>query len=232
MKIQQLRTETLGSKAYEAIKDLILSNQLLPGASVTINSMARSLGISPTPVREAFAKLTTEGFLEGAPHKRVRVAGLTENDIKNVYGVRRFLEPEAAYLAAQRVSLDAGLKDQVKDIRKRAQKICIEKNRVNKTDYLNIDYQLHAALTSAIDPFFRDVLDYVGIRSLRIRTFAEAVTKSKSDELILTVTREHLEIVQAILDERAEEAKQSVYKHLKNGEARTLQAVRATLTPD
>jgi len=52
MKIQQLKTETLSSQAYEAIKDLIIKNELLPGQSIAINTIAKSLGISPTPVRE------------------------------------------------------------------------------------------------------------------------------------------------------------------------------------
>jgi len=90
LKIQQLRAETLSSQAYEAIKDLISKNELLPGQSITIKSMAKPLGISPTPVREAFARLTAKGFLEGKPRKRVRVAKLQRTTSTRSTGLEDF----------------------------------------------------------------------------------------------------------------------------------------------
>ena len=231
MKIQQLKTETLSSQAYEAIKDLIIKNELLPGQSIAINTIAKSLGISPTPVREAFAKLAAEGFLEGEPHKKIHVAKITEDDIHRVYGVRKLLEPPAASLAAEAVSNDSHLKVLLESIQKSAQKICAAaSDRINKNDYLNIDAKLHETFLHAVDPFYREVLEFVGIRSLRIRTFAEAASRLRSDVLMVTVTKEHLQIIQAILKENAEDAKSIVHRHLEKSEARTLQAVQVLLT--
>jgi len=231
MKIKQLKTETLSGRAYETIKGLILTNELLPGNSISINTMATSLGISPTPVREAFAKLTAEGFLEGEPHRTIRVADIAEADIHQVYGVRRLLEPQAAYRAAKAVSTDSYLKGLLKTVQKNAEKINrTPLDRIDKNAYLRIDTKLHEALLHAVDPFFREVLDFVGVRSLRIRTFAEAASKTQSNGLILTVTEEHLKIIETLLKEHAQEAVTIIKQHLKNGEARTLKAIRDRLS--
>ena len=231
MKIKQLKTETLSSRAYETIKGLILTNELLPGHSLSINTMATSLGISPTPVREAFAKLITEGFLEGAPHRTVRVADIAEADIHQIYGVRRLLEPQAAYRAAKAVSTDSYLKGLLRTVQKSAQKISrTPLDRIDKNAYLRVDTKLHEAFLHALDPFFREVLDFVGDRSLRIRTYAEAASKNQDNGLILTVTEEHLKIIETLLEENAQEAVTIVKQHLKNGEARTLAAIRDRLT--
>jgi len=230
MKIKQLKTKTLSSRAYESIKALILTNELLPGQSLSINTMAASLGISPTPVREAFAKLTVEGFLEGEPHRTIRVSDITEEDIQQVYGVRRLLEPQAAYLAAKSVPTDSYLKGLLKNVQQSAQKIIqTPLDRIDKNAYLGIDTKLHEIFLRSADPFFREVLYFVGVRSLRMRTFAEAVSKNQSDGLIFTITKEHHKIIQALLEEKAKEAVGIVKQHLKNGEARTLEAVRDRL---
>lgn len=230
MKIKQLNTETLSGRAYETIKGLILTNELLPGHSISINTIATALGISPTPVREAFAKLTVEGFLEGEPHRTVRVADIAEADIHQVYGVRRLLEPPAAYRAAKAISTDSYLKGLLKTVQISAKKISrTPLDRIDKNAYLRIDTKLHEAFLHAVDPFFREVLDFVGVRSLRIRTFAEATSKNKSNGLIQAVTEEHLKIIQTLLEEDAQKATAIVKQHLENGEARTLEAIRNRL---
>ena len=232
MKTTQLKTETLSSQAYDAIKDLIYRNELLPGQSIAIKNMAITLGISATPIREAFARLTIEGFLEGEPHKKVHVAKITEDDIHQVYRVRKLLEPQAAYLAAKVVSTDSHLKNLLKGLQKSAEKICTpSEGRINKNSYLTIHKRLHEALLSAVDPFFREILEFVGIRSSWIRTFTESVSRSRADELNISITKEHLQIIQALLDENADEAKSLVYKHIENMEVRTLQAVKTVVVP-
>ena len=230
MKIQQLKATTLSNRAYEAIKDLIIKNELLPGSLVSINSIANSLSISPTPVREAFARLSFESFLVGEPHKRVRVSSITEYDVQQIYGVRKLIEPQAAAITALGIAKDSVLMNSLVDIQEGAQTICsTPADQINKDDYLDIDYKLHEIFLTAVDSFFREVLEFVGIRSLRIRTFAETTSRSQTDGLIVTVTKEHLQIIEAILEGNAEKAKSAVSMHLENGEARTLQAVKALL---
>jgi DNA-binding FadR family transcriptional regulator len=102
-------------------------------------------------------------------------------------------------------------------------------DQINKEDYLDIDYKLQEVFLTAVDPFFCEVLEFVGVRSLRIRTFAEATSRSQANGLIVTVTKEHLQIIETILTGNAEKAKSAVHMHLENGEARTLHAVKALL---
>ena len=75
--VTNLEDRTLRDRAYNAIKKSILSNEMLPGQSFSIGSLAGELGISETPVREALVKIKAEGFIEYEPHKKPLVAKIT-----------------------------------------------------------------------------------------------------------------------------------------------------------
>ncbi len=230
MKIEQLKPKTLSESAYESIKGFILKNELLPGQSFSINSMAKALGISPTPVREAVAKLDAEGFLEGEPHKKLRVATIGEDSVRQVYNVRRLLEPHAAGLTARIAAKDDICLKQLKIVEKNAIHV-LQKHSVQDVleDYLQIDFQLNEIFLNNVDPFFRSVLEFVGERSLRIRTFAEAASKSKPAAMIALVTEEHIEIIKALMSGDEERAAADVWNHLINSELRTLEATKKKL---
>ncbi len=57
------KTKTKSEQAYEVIKESIIKNELLPGEEISIDSLASSLGISHTPVREAVARLGNDGLI-------------------------------------------------------------------------------------------------------------------------------------------------------------------------
>ena len=56
--------KTLSEKAYEKLKELIINGTLEKGSKITESSIAKMFGISPTPVREAFRRLASEGLIE------------------------------------------------------------------------------------------------------------------------------------------------------------------------
>ncbi len=65
--------------------------------------LARDLGFSMTPVREALMQLANDGLLEIAPHRGVRVADIADDDLVDTYVVRAIVESAAARLAAARI---------------------------------------------------------------------------------------------------------------------------------
>jgi len=82
---------------------MILSGRLKPDQRLVEKELADSLGISRTPVREAFRELVQIGLLVGEPYKGVRVAGLDLEEIKQNYEVRAEMEGFAAERAARRI---------------------------------------------------------------------------------------------------------------------------------
>jgi DNA-binding GntR family transcriptional regulator len=87
---------------HEAIKARIVDGRLAPGAKVLEAELALALGTSRTPVREALIRLQSEGFVEPAPPRGLRVAPLSARDIREINEVLACLEAEAAERLARR----------------------------------------------------------------------------------------------------------------------------------
>ncbi len=93
---------TKSELAYRRVRDLILSGDLHPGAVLQQAALARRIGMSTTPLREALRRLKQEGFVELDAHRDARVASLDAAEARELLELRLALDPYAASLAAQR----------------------------------------------------------------------------------------------------------------------------------
>jgi DNA-binding GntR family transcriptional regulator len=98
------RSRTLGDEAYEQLRHALRSGQLRPGQPITVRGLARALGISLTPAREAMGRLSAEGVLAEGPNRTVLVRRLTQRDYQELMTIRLALEPIAAAHAVEHVS--------------------------------------------------------------------------------------------------------------------------------
>lgn len=97
---------TAHSYAYEALRSRILTGELAPGTPLVQASLAKDLGVSMTPVREALRDLATEGLVTLLPHKGAAVTSLDLDDAKEIHTIRLKLEPDTTRLAVDHVTLD------------------------------------------------------------------------------------------------------------------------------
>ncbi len=88
--------------AYMRVRELILSGELEPGAVINQATLAREIGISTTPLREALKRLKQQGLVELDAHRDARVAALDAEEARDLLEIRRSLDPLAASLAAER----------------------------------------------------------------------------------------------------------------------------------
>lgn len=92
---------TLADGVYESVKALIMDHALAPGGRVTIDALARQLGVSPTPVREALARLESDGLVRKRPLAGYTTTPLlTRAEFEELFEMRMLLEPAAAQRAA------------------------------------------------------------------------------------------------------------------------------------
>jgi DNA-binding GntR family transcriptional regulator len=92
---------TLADGVYESVKALIMNHALAPGDRVTIDALARQLGVSPTPVREALARLESDGLVRKRPLAGYTTTPLlTRAEFDELFEMRLLLEPAAARRAA------------------------------------------------------------------------------------------------------------------------------------
>lgn len=80
-------------KAYEYIKCQILSGAIAPGAGLDEKQFCKTLGMSRTPVHEAFAMLSSEGLVDILPSRGMVVSRLSLVDIEQNYTLRSLVEP-------------------------------------------------------------------------------------------------------------------------------------------
>jgi DNA-binding GntR family transcriptional regulator len=92
--------------AYLALKNAILKGELESGEQLKEKALAERLGISPTPIREALARLEQEYLVESAPYRGTYVTGLTRKDVCDIYGVRQALEDWAIELITPTISTE------------------------------------------------------------------------------------------------------------------------------
>lgn len=218
---------TLSDRVYRSIKSSIINNHFLPGEKLSITFLSSSLGVSQTPVREALGRLSADGLIDYEPHKRPRVSEITEEEVHQVYEIRRLLEPHATELVIGTMAQNRDIKDSLETLLKRAEDICQSKlGDVDIDTYLSIDLELYDILLSISgETLFGDVLAFVGDRSIRIRTFLEAGSEELAQRVIHEITQEHLHIIQALLHQNKPEALKYVAQHLNNGEVRTMAAL-------
>lgn len=101
---RKLKDVGLAEQVYGELKHEIISGHYKPGEKITISSLAASLGVSPTPVREAIRLLIAEGGLDLKPNHSVTVAALSVEQYEEVSRIRMELEGLAAAEAARRRS--------------------------------------------------------------------------------------------------------------------------------
>ncbi|MFC7550458.1 GntR family transcriptional regulator [Plantactinospora sp. GCM10030261] len=93
--------QTKTDAAVEALRDALLRGDIRPGERVLAVGMARQLGMSATPVREAIRILQTEGLLTQEPHRSGAVATLGPSEVDELYMLRAILEGKATELATR-----------------------------------------------------------------------------------------------------------------------------------
>ncbi|WP_219416740.1 GntR family transcriptional regulator [Pseudonocardia nigra] len=97
----------LAERTYEAIKSAILVNRLPPGTPLSVPELARQLGVSRSPVREAVQRLIYDGLATHAPNRGAEVSLVDIDDLRQLYLVREQLEGLAAGLATEHLDADA-----------------------------------------------------------------------------------------------------------------------------
>lgn len=96
--MKKLKKVSLYEQAYQAIRSMILGGQLRLGETVAEAALAEQLGVSRTPVREAFKSLIVEGLLTSTPAGTITVFAPSLEDVAEVYVTRAVLEGFAAHL--------------------------------------------------------------------------------------------------------------------------------------
>lgn len=193
--------------AYTRVRELILSGQLEPGAVINQATLAREIGISTTPLREALRRLKQQGLVELDAHRDARVTPLDAEEARDLLEVRRSLDPLAASLAAERRS-----KQDVAEMR--ASLEGLDALPSNPTvEQLVAHRRFHAAIYHAShNALLIETLDGLWDTADRYRRHGLQVERSAEERAMKA--REHTLLFEAIVEGDADTAAEVMRAHI------------------
>ena len=96
-----VRHRTMAEAALERLREAIIMGELTPGTPLRLEDLARSLGMSISPIREAVRQLEALGLAEHVPHHGAKVVPLEIEELRELFSIRLVLETMAVRRAAE-----------------------------------------------------------------------------------------------------------------------------------
>lgn len=203
-------------KAYGALRQKIVSGELATGDRLKERDICSELDVSRTPVREALRQLQADGLVVIEPRRGGVVAGISDSEVDEIYGLGILLESYGAKLAATRAN--------VEDLT-RMDEILADMEVVLRNDtprarsrYLELDSDLHRAIVLATGNHHleRLIRQVVGLPVL-----IQAFTHYSHTHLLQSL-QQHRTIVAALAAGDAEWAEAAMRAHILAGRSATL----------
>ncbi len=208
---------SLADRAYEVLKEAIISRQLVPHELLNEEQLAEQLGISRTPVRAALQKLEFEHLVRSIPGKGYMVASLVRADMEHVFFMRKLLEPEAARLAATHCTPE--------DAAELRENVARQRESVAAGEYLTYlkhdrDFHLRIAVI-AKNPYLKTAIATVQLHGHRFLVLDEKVRARAIASL-----DEHAALAEAVAGRDGEGAARVTLQHIRETEDMLASALR------
>lgn len=205
--LQLSGSRTVASQIYATLRDRIVSMQLLPGSTMSEQEVANMLGVSRTPVREAFIRLSREKMLIISPQRRTMVSKISPDRVKQERFLRESLE--------QAVLEQFSLHPSEEYLRRMEQCVQEQRNALGAKEYtqfLTLDDAFHSLFYEGTDNMLckqvlkRNCFDYQRLRLL----------SSCSDEEIQRLNlQQHQNLVELVRSHELREAQMVLRQHLR-----------------
>jgi len=215
--IQLRRGNTLAHRVYEIMKDRILSAELPPGTRLKDNELARTFGVSNTPIREAMRELEKDGLIETIPYRGRFVKEMSIEETREVYDVRVALEALAARLAVTRIT-----EPQLEEMEEAVKEYAIASERDDITAGLEADLAFHdlivqASGNSTLLQIVRDLANRIQV----LRQLDKGKMRRKQS------LKDHKAILQALKEGDGEKAEVQVCRHIARGKENVIKLLMA-----
>lgn len=200
----EYKTISLANQVYDRLEYNILSGAYAPGEIISETRLSEELGVSRTPIREAMAKLAHEKLIKDSPQGTV-VVGVTENDVKDLFEVKRRIEIIATRRAAENISEEGlvALKENVEQQEFFAQKGDVIKVRDLDTEFHDILYRECGSVT------FETILSPIHHKMMKFRR----LSLEKSHRIVASVA-EHKSLYNAIADKDGDKIETIMLLHI------------------
>jgi DNA-binding GntR family transcriptional regulator len=218
---------SIRQQAYLHIQRKIASGELSAGGAISELDLAREMGSSRTPIREAIGQLTAEGFLEQSPSGGALVVQLTREDIVDLYELREALETYAIGKVARlgiRPADQERLQTMVDEILVLRREIeggqQTELNAEQMNRFISCDFGFHAMLIGMAQN--ARIHKVVNETRLLMRIFS--IHRQGHDAAALTrIHKQHQDLLNAVAKRDADRAVKIVAEHVQHSQQERLE---------
>lgn len=207
--MEEYQDQSLRGKVFQQIREKILSGVYQEHEELKEATLAKELGVSRTPVREALRQLALEGLVTMIPNKGAYVTGITQKDVSDIYQIRSLLEGLCARWATLHIT-----DRQVEELEEILvlSGFHLKKEKGQAEQVTELDGKFHKVLYQAsnsriLEHVLSDFHKYV--QMARSRSVAQ---KDRAENSVL----EHRAILEAIKNKDADLAETLANRHIMN----------------
>jgi DNA-binding GntR family transcriptional regulator len=199
-------TPPASRRVYEHVKAQLLDGTLRDGQLLSEGAIATEVGVSRTPVREAFLALESEGLLELYPKRGALVVPLTGADVADLFDTRLLIETQCLRRALQRDHV--GVASSAAELLERQRELAEDGDVAG---FVSADRELHRTWMAASGSrILLTLFDQLRDRQQRIAARVLSTRERHTDQLIA----EHEQIVRGLLLDKADVAVAALEAHL------------------
>jgi DNA-binding GntR family transcriptional regulator len=213
---------------YERIVSAILDHRLAPGTKLVEDKLAAAFGVSRTRIRPVLVRLASEQVVTLVPNRGATIAQPGEAEAREVFEVRRLIEPRLVELFIERANAaDMAALARCIDAEEAARRA----GDMHRAIRLSGDFHLQIAEGSGHATLARVLREMVSRTSLVLMTWSPAHAQAR-EEATACGCREHRALLDAIRLRDAKEAARRMREHLRQLEAQLRFAPRAGASAD
>jgi DNA-binding GntR family transcriptional regulator len=222
--MKAIPSETSGNRAYQAIKEMILYNQLAPGQKITYDQLANKLSMSKTPIISALNRLEQEDLVFYIPNRGFFIKELDREELAGLFNIREALEMIA--IEESITNIDP---QKIEEIEKA---MIVHKQKADE------EYKYH---TSSRNRLLLDAKFHLKIVEMSKNNYLLKLLKNLFEQIYLRhqgqgipptkfieSAKEHKMILDAIKERKVQQARTQMRRHVRGGKIANIKGMLAT----
>jgi DNA-binding GntR family transcriptional regulator len=197
-----MTNRNLKNLAYDILREKLINCLYKPGTMLNEAQLSVELGFSRTPIRQALNRIEQEGFIRTLPKKGIYVTDVSLNDVRQIFQARLEIEPVALRMAGPSLP--------------EKELVSFQKRFMGEEPDVLVDFRLDTAMHLFIiercgNRFIIDMMHKVFDENTRV-----IISSKQNETKIHDACKEHLEVINLLLERDYEKAEKSMRSHIEN----------------
>ena len=205
--ILSLPRTALHSHVTHRLRQMLVENQIAPGAKLNERALCESLNVSRTPLREAIKTLAAEGLVVLLPNRGAVAVSPSLDDVRHTFEVMAGLEGLSGQLAAERIT-----ETEMMEIQALHFEMMAAFTRRDLSSYYRLNAQIHSAINNAAkNPVLSSTYEQVNARLQALR-----FKSNQDDDKWHSAVQEHTQMIEALQARQPDVLRDVLVRHLEH----------------